>query len=188
MTRGPRDRLMGLHPADVRTLHFENVRLPDSARLGAEGHGMKVVLSGLNVGRLGVAAQAVGIAAEMVDRAVAYARTRRQFGREIAGFGAIGEMLADMAVERDVARLFTHEAATARDRGVDFAHLSARAKWPASEAAVRAADRCIQVHGGWGYYEQVGIERYARDARVTTLYEGTNEMQKLVVARHAVAS
>lgn len=188
VTRGPRDRLMGLHPADVRSLHFENVRLPDTARLGAEGHGMKVVLSGLNVGRIGVAAQAVGIAAEMVDRAVAHARTRRQFGREIAGFGAIAEMLADMAVERDVARLLTREAAQARDRGEDFSHLAARAKWTASEAAVKCADRCIQVHGGWGYYEHVGIERYARDARVTTLYEGTSEMQKLVVARHAVSA
>jgi alkylation response protein AidB-like acyl-CoA dehydrogenase len=188
VTRGPRDRHMGLHPADVRSLHFENVRLPADARLGEEGHGMKVALAALNVGRIGVAAQAVGIAAEVTDRAVAYARTRRQFGHELASFGAVGEMLAHMAVERDVARLLTHEAATARDRGEDFAHLSARAKWTASEAAVHAADLCIQVHGGWGYDESVGVERYARDARVTTLYEGTSEMQKLVVARHAVTS
>ena len=188
VTRGPRDRHMGLHPADVRTLHFENVRLPADARLGDEGHGMKVALSALNVGRIGVAAQAVGIAAEVTDRAVAYARTRKQFGPELVAFGAIGEMLAHMAVERDVARLLTHEAALARDRGEVFSHLSARAKWTASEAAVRAADLCIQVHGGWGYDESVGVERYARDARVTTLYEGTSEMQKLVVARHAVTA
>jgi alkylation response protein AidB-like acyl-CoA dehydrogenase len=188
VTRGPRDRLMGLHPADVRSLHFENARIPDAARLGDEGHGMKVALAALNVGRIGVAAQATGIAAEMVDRAVAWARTRRQFGQELSRFGAIGEMLADMAVGRDVARLFTHEAAIARDRGEDFAHLTARAKWTASEAAVLAADRCLQVHGGWGYYESVGIERYARDAKVTTLYEGTSEMQKLLVARHVVTA
>ncbi len=188
VTRGPRDEMMGLHPADVRSLHFENARVPDAARLGAEGEGMKVALTALNAGRIGVAAQATGIAAEMVDRAVAWARTRRQFGHELAHFGAIHELLADMAVERDVARLFTHEAATARDRGDDFAALAARAKWTASEAAVRAADRCLQIHGGWGYVTATGIERYARDARVTTLYEGTSEMQKLLVARHAVTA
>jgi alkylation response protein AidB-like acyl-CoA dehydrogenase len=186
ITRGPRERMMGLHPADVRSLHFENVRLPAGALLGEPGQGMKVVLPALNVGRIGVAAQAVGIAAETTDRAVHHARTRRQFGKELSQFGGVGELLADMAIERDVARLFTHEAATARDRGEDFAPLAARAKWTASEAAVKCADRCIQVHGGWGYLESTGVERYARDARVTTLYEGTTEMQKLLVARHAV--
>ncbi|MEO6462041.1 MAG: acyl-CoA dehydrogenase family protein [Candidatus Eisenbacteria bacterium] len=188
VTRGPRDAMMGLHPADVRSLHFENARLPDDARLGAEGEGLEVALAALNAGRIGVAAQATGIAAEMVDRAVARAATRRQFGQELARFGAIAELLADMAIERDVARLFTHEAATARDRGEDFAALAARAKWTASEAAVHAADRAIQVYGGWGYVTATGIERYARDAKVTTLYEGTNEMQKLLLARHAVTA
>jgi len=187
ITRGPRDRTMGLRPADVRALHFENVRVPADARLGDDGQGMKIALSALNVGRIGVAAQATGIASEMVDRAVAYARGRRQFGQPIAAFGAVGELLADMAVDRDVARLLTWEAATARDRGEDFAHLAARAKWAASEAACANADRCLQVHGGWGYDVSVGIERALRDARVTRLYEGTSEMQKLAVARHAVA-
>jgi len=185
ITRGPRDRTMGLKPADVRSLHFENV---PAERLGADGQGMKIALSALNVGRIGVAAQACGIAAEMVDRAVAYARGRKQFGQEIARFGAIGEMLADMGMDRDVARLLTWEAATARDRGEDHAHLAARAKWTASEAACSNADRALQVHGGWGYDVSVGIERALRDARVTRLYEGTNEMQKLQVARFAVAS
>ena len=188
ITRAPRDRTMGLKPADVRALHFENVRVPGEARLGEDGQGMKVALAALNVGRIGVAAQATGIAAEMVDRATAYARGRRQFGQEIARFGGVGELLADMAVDRDVARLLTHEAATARDRGEDHAHLAARAKWTASEAACANADRCLQVHGGWGYDVSVGIERALRDARVTRLYEGTSEMQKLQVARHAVAS
>ena len=188
VTRGPRDATMGLACADVRSLHFENARVPDGARLGEPGQGMKVALAALNAGRIGVAAQAAGIAAEMVERAVAHARARKQFGRELAQFGAIHELLADGAVERDVARMFTHEAAAARDRGEDFAALAARAKWTASEAAVKAADRAIQVHGGWGYLTATGLERYARDARVTTLYEGTSEMQKLVVARAAVAA
>ncbi len=188
LTRGPRDRLMGLHPADVRALHFENVRLPETSRLGGEGQGLKVALAGLNVGRIGVAAQATGIAAETTDRAAAWARTRHQFGQPIAGFGAIGHLLSDMVMDRDVARLLTHEAALARDRGEEFAHLAARAKWTASEAAVANADRAIQIHGGLGYYESQGIERYARDARVTTLYEGTNEILKLVVARHAMSA
>jgi len=188
ITRGPRDRTMGLRPADVRALHFENVRVGADARLGEDGQGMKIALSALNVGRIGVAAQATGIAAEMVDRAVAHARGRKQFGQPIAAFGAVGELLADMAVDRDVARLLTWEAATARDRGEDHAHLAARAKWAASEAACANADRCLQVHGGWGYDVSVGIERALRDARVTRLYEGTSEMQKLQVARHAVGS
>ena len=188
ITRGPRDRTMGLRPADVRALHFENVRVGADSRLGEDGQGMKVALAALNVGRIGVAAQATGIAAEMVDRAVVYARGRKQFGQEIAKFGAVGELLADMAVDRDVARLLTWEAAQARDRGEDFAHLAARAKWAASEAACANADRCLQIHGGWGYDVAVGIERALRDARVTRLYEGTSEMQKLAVARHAVAS
>jgi butyryl-CoA dehydrogenase len=186
VTRGPRDQTMGLAAADVRSLHFENARVADAARLGEPGQGMKVALAALNVGRIGVAAQATGIAAEAVDRAVAHARVRKQFGRELAQFGAIHELLADIAVERDVARLFTHEAASARDRGEDFAALAARAKWAASEVAVKAADRAIQVFGGWGYLTATGLERPARDARATTLYEGTSEMQKLVVARAAV--
>ena len=186
VTRGPRDATMGLNAADVRSLHFENVRVPDTARLGPEGAGMKVALAALNAGRIGVAAQATGITAETVDRAVAHARTRRQFGRELAQFGAIHELLADGALERDIARMFTHEAAAARDRGDDFAALAARAKWTASEAAVKAADRAIQVHGGWGYLAATGLERYARDARATTLYEGTSEMQKLLVARAVI--
>ena len=148
----------------------------------------RIALSALNVGRIGVAAQATGIAAEMVDRAVAYARGRRQFGQEIAKFGGIAELLADMAIERETARLLTWEAASARDRGEDFAHLAARAKWAASEAACNNADRCLQVHGGWGYDVAAGIERALRDARVTRIYEGTSEIQKLQVARHAVAN
>lgn len=188
ITRGPRDRTMGLKPADVRALHFENVRVGADARLGADGQGLKVALDALNVGRIGVAAQATGIAAEMVDRAVAHARGRRQFGQEIARFGGIAELLADMAIERDTARLLTWEAATARDRGEAFAHLAARAKWAASEAACNTADRCLQVHGGWGYDVAAGVERALRDARVTRIYEGTSEIQKLQVARHAVAS
>jgi len=188
ITRAARDRTMGLRPADVRALHFENVRVPAGARLGDDGQGLKIALAALNIGRIGVAAQAVGIAAEALDKAVAYARGRRQFGQEIAQFGGVSELLADMALDRDTARLLTWEAATARDRGEDFAHLAARAKWAASEAACANADRCLQIYGGWGYDVSVGIERLVRDARVTRLYEGTSEIQKLQVARHAVAS
>jgi alkylation response protein AidB-like acyl-CoA dehydrogenase len=164
------------------------VRVADDARLGAEGQGLKLALVALDVGRIGVAAQSTGIAAEMVDRAVAYARTRRQFGQELAKLGGVIEMLAELGLARDVARLLTHDAATARDRGEDFAPLAARAKWAASEAAQRAADLCLQVHGGAGYDVAAGIERYYRDARAYSLAEGTNEIQKLLVARHAVAT
>ena len=165
LERGPRDRTLGLRPADVRALAFENVRVPAEARLGEEGQGLKIALGALNVGRIGVAAQSTGIAAEMVDRAIAYALARRQFGQELAHLGAVSEMIAKMGIERDVARLLTHEAALARDRGEDFAALAARAKWTASEAAQTTSDLCLQVHGGWGYDVATGIERYFRDAR-----------------------
>jgi len=188
LTRGPRDRTLGLRPGDQRSLVYDHVRVPAEALLGDEGQGLKIALTALNVGRIGVAAQATGIAAEMVDRAVAYARVRTQFGQELRRFGAVGELLANLALDRDVARLLTHEAALARDEGRDFAPHAARAKWAASEIAVRSADACLQVHGGWGYDVATGIERYARDARATTLYEGTSEIQKLLVARHAVAT
>jgi alkylation response protein AidB-like acyl-CoA dehydrogenase len=188
ITRGPRDKTLGLRPADVRSLHFENVRVPADHRLGEEGHGLKVALAGVNVGRIGVAAQATGIAAETLDRALAWARKRSQFGKPIGEFGSIKEILADMGLATAAARLLTHEAALARDRGEEFSGLAARAKWNASEAAVENANRCIQVHGGWGYDESTGVERYFRDAKVTELYEGTSEMQKLVLVRHAVGA
>jgi alkylation response protein AidB-like acyl-CoA dehydrogenase len=188
LERGPRDRTLGLRPSDVRALAFEHVRVPAEARLGEEGQGLKIALGALNVGRIGVAAQSTGIAAEMVDRAIAYALGRRQFGQALAHVGAVSEMIAKMGMERDVARLLTHEAALARDHGEDFAALAARAKWTASEAAQTTSDLCLQVHGGWGYDVATGIERYFRDARATTLYEGTSEMQKLLVSRHALAT
>jgi len=188
LERGPRDRTLGLRPADVRALTFAHVRLPAEARLGDEGQGLKIALSALNMGRIGIAAQWTGIAAEMVDRAIAYGLARRQFGQELAHIGAVSEMIARMGVERDVARLLTYEAALARDHDEEFAALAARAKWAASEAAQTASDLCLQVHGGWGYDVSTGIERYFRDARATTLYEGTSEIQKLLVARHALAT
>jgi alkylation response protein AidB-like acyl-CoA dehydrogenase len=188
LERGAKDRTLGLRPADVRALVFDGVRLPDEARLGTAGQGLKLALAALDVGRIGVAAQSTGIAAEMVDRAIAHARTRRQFGQELAKLGGVIEMLAELGLARDVARLLTHDAATARDRGEPFGALSARAKWAASESAQRASDLCLQVHGGWGYDVTTGIERYYRDARANSLYEGTNEIQKLLVARHAVAT
>jgi alkylation response protein AidB-like acyl-CoA dehydrogenase len=188
ITRGPRDKTMGLRAADVRTLHFENVRVPADHRLGGEGHGLKVALAGVNIGRIGVAAQATGIAAETLDRALAWARKRMQFGKPIAEFGSVKEILAEMGLAATTSRLLTHEAALARDRGAEFAALAARAKWHASEASVANADACIQVHGGWGYDESTGVERYLRDAKVTELYEGTSQMQKVVVARRAVGA
>jgi alkylation response protein AidB-like acyl-CoA dehydrogenase len=188
LVRGPRDRLLGLHAGDVRPIRLDGVRVPVAHRLGEEGQGMKVALTALAVGRIGVAGLATGIAAETTALAVEFARTRHQFGVAVGTLGGVAEMLADMAVERDVAQLFTYEAAQARDRGEDFAALAARAKWTASEAAVQNADRCIQVHGGRGYDEAAGIARYYRDARATRLTEGTSEIQKLLIARAMVAA
>jgi alkylation response protein AidB-like acyl-CoA dehydrogenase len=174
---------LGLRAQDTGELFLDGVRVPDSARLGGEGEGFKVAMSALDDGRISLAAGCVGIAQGCLDTCVGYARERRQFGRPIARFQLVQELLADIAVETEAARFLAWRAAPLADAGVGHTLESSVAKLYASEAAVRAANAAVQVHGGYGYVDEYPVGKYLRDARVTTLYEGTSQIQKLIIGR-----
>jgi alkylation response protein AidB-like acyl-CoA dehydrogenase len=174
---------LGLRAQDTAELFLDGVRVPDDARLGGEGEGFKVAMSALDNGRISLAAGSVGIAQGCLDASVAYAKERRQFGRPIGGFQLVQELLAEIAVETDAARLLTWRAAALSDLGRPHTVESSIAKYYASEASVRAANAAVQVHGGYGYVDEYPVGKYLRDARVTTLYEGTSQVQKLIVGR-----
>jgi len=174
---------LGLRAQDTAEVVLEDVRVPDSARLGDEGEGFKVAMSALDNGRISLAAGAVGIAQGCLDACLAYAAERRQFGRAIGSFQLVQELLADMAVEAEAARLLTWKAAALADAGGRHTVESSVAKYYASEVAVRAANAAVQIHGGYGYVDEYPVGKYLRDARVTTLYEGTSQIQKLIIGR-----
>ena len=173
---------MGIRGSDTVELSLEDCRVPAANLLGAEGHGFRVAMQALDGGRIGVAAQALGIARAALEAATRYARERVQFGRPIAEFQAIQWMLADSAAEIDAARLLTLRAAWLKDQGIPCGPQASMAKLLASEAARTASDRAVQVHGGYGYTREFAVERYYRDAKVTELYEGTSEIQRIVIA------
>ncbi|MFL6011621.1 MAG: acyl-CoA dehydrogenase family protein [Gaiellaceae bacterium] len=174
---------LGLRAQDTAELTLEGVRVPDSARLGAEGDGFKVAMSALDNGRISLAAGCVGIAQGCLDACVRYAGERQQFGKPIASHQLVQELIAEIAVECDAARLLTWRAAALADAGVRHTLESSVAKYYASEASVRAANAAVQVHGGYGYIDEYPVGKYLRDARVTTLYEGTSQIQKLIIGR-----
>ncbi|MFG2312519.1 acyl-CoA dehydrogenase family protein [Streptomyces sp. NPDC048566] len=174
---------LGLRGQATAELVLEDVRVPASALLAPEGKGFAVAMSALAKGRMSVAAGCVGIAQAALDAAVAYATEREQFGRTIAHHQLVQELLSDMAVDVDAARLLTWRVADLVDRGLPFATESSKAKLFASEAAVRAANNALQVFGGYGYIDEYPVGKLLRDARVMTLYEGTSQIQKLVIGR-----
>jgi alkylation response protein AidB-like acyl-CoA dehydrogenase len=174
---------LGLRAQATAELSLTDVRVPDSDRLGAEGKGFEIAMSTLHKGRLSVGAGCVGIARAALEASVGYAKEREQFGRPIAGFQLVQEMLADMAVETDAARLLVWRVADLIDRHLPFETEASMAKYYASEVAVRAANLAIQVHGGYGYIDEYPVAKYLRDARVMTLYEGTSQIQKLLIGR-----
>ncbi len=178
----PHDEKMGIRAAHSCTVFFENVEVDDTARLGPRGDGFKVAMATLDGGRIGIAAQALGISREALDKSVGYSKERHAFGKPIAELQAIQFMLSDMATELDAARLLTLRAAAMKDRGVKHTAESACAKLYASEAATRITHKAIQVHGGYGYTTEFGVERHYRDARITEIYEGTSEIQRIVIA------
>jgi len=177
------DGKLGLRAQDTAELFFDGVRVPDSARLGDEGAGFKVAMSALDNGRISLAAGAVGVAQGCVDASVAYASERKQFGKQLAQFQLIQELIADTAVETEAARMLAWRAAALADRGESYTLAASQAKYYASEVAVRAANAALQVHGGYGYVDEFPVARYLRDARVLTLYEGTSQIQKLLIGR-----
>jgi alkylation response protein AidB-like acyl-CoA dehydrogenase len=174
---------LGLRAQDTAELHLDGVRVPDANRLGDEGHGFKVAMSALDSGRMSLASAAVGIAQGCLEASVAYAKERIQFGRPIARFQLVQELIADMAVETVAARLLVWKVAALADAGRPHRVESSHAKLYASEVAVRAANAAVQVHGGYGYVDEYPVGKYLRDARVTTLYEGTSQIQKLLIGR-----
>ena len=174
---------LGLRAQDTGELFLDGVKVGNGALLGAEGEGFKVAMSALDHGRISLAAGCVGIAQGCLDASVEYARNRRQFGKPIGGFQLVQELLADMAVETEAARLLTWRAAALADTARPHTVESSIAKYFASEAAVRAANAAVQVYGGYGYVDEYPVGKYLRDARVTTLYEGTSQIQKLIIGR-----
>ncbi|MGW3241368.1 acyl-CoA dehydrogenase family protein [Streptomyces sp. NPDC001070] len=174
---------LGLRGQATAELALEDVRVPASAMIGPEGKGFSVAMSALAKGRMSVAAGCVGIAQAALDAAVAYAKEREQFGKPIAAHQLVQELLADIALDVDAARLLTWRVADLIDRGLPFAAESSKAKLFASEAAVRCANNALQVFGGYGYIDEYPVGKLLRDARVMTLYEGTSQIQKLLIGR-----
>jgi len=176
------DEKLGICASPSCTIFFDNMEVPVSQRLGDEGEGFKVALSTLDGGRLGIAAQAIGIGRAAFEEARGYSKVRKTFDVPIAQHQAIQFMLADMVTELDAARLLTLRAAAMKDKGVRHTRESAMAKLYASEAANRVADKSLQIHGGMGYSKELDVERHFRDARITEIYEGTSEIQRLVIS------
>lgn len=183
---GRNEPKMGLDGSVTNQIIFEDVQVPVANRLGDEGIGFKIAMKSLDGGRIGVASQAIGIARGAYEASLKYARERTAFDQKLAEFQAIQFMLADMAMEIDAARLLAHQAAVLRDQGKNFTKAAAMAKVYASEMANRVTYKAIQIHGGYGYSQEYPVERYYREARVTTLYEGTSEIQRIVIARNVL--
>ena len=174
---------LGLRAQDTAELFLDGVRVPDESMLGELGEGFKIAMSALDHGRISLGAGCVGIAQGCLDASIAYTKERKQFGRPVASFQLVQELLTDIAVETEAARLLVWRAAATADRGERHTVEASMAKYYASEVAVRAANAAVQAHGGYGYIDEYPVGKYLRDARVTTLYEGTSQIQKLLIGR-----
>ncbi len=178
---------LGIRASDTAEFLFEGCRVPASSRLGEEGEGFRIAMTTIDGGRIGIGAQAVGIAVAAYEASVAYARERKSFGVPIGQHQMVQWMLADMATGIEAARLLTLRAACLKDRGEPFGPEAAMAKLFASETAMRVATDAVQVHGGYGFIKEYQVERHFRDAKITQIYEGTSQIQKLVIARHLLS-
>ncbi len=181
-SHGIHEYKLGVNASGTTELAFQGMRVPASQRLGAEGEGFKIAMATLDGGRIGISAQAVGIAQGAFEEALAYSRERRQFGKPISNFQAIQHYLADMSTEIDAARLLTWKAAWTKENRKRYSLEAAQAKLFSSEMAQRVTNKALQIHGGYGYIREYNVERYFRDARITEIYEGTSEIQKLVIS------
>jgi alkylation response protein AidB-like acyl-CoA dehydrogenase len=184
LTVGPLEDKMGLCASDTTDLIFEDCRIPIENRLGNEGDGFLIAMTGLDGGRIGIAAQSVGVATAAFDASVQYSREREQFGQSISKFQGLRWMIADMATEIEAARLLAFQAAEMKDRGENYTLQASMAKLFASEMVNRITAKAIQIHGGYGFTKEYPVERYYRDARVFTIYEGTSEIQRVVISNH----
>lgn len=183
LEKGPVEELMGMRGNPVCPIALNDCRIPLENRLGEEGEGLKIALSSLSGGRIGIAAQSLGIAQASLDVSLRYVKERYQFGRPLAEFGAIKDLIADMATRLEAARLLVQRACYLRDKGLAHDKESAMAKLFAGTVAVEATRTGVQVHGGYGYTKAYPIERYYRDAKICEIYEGTSEIQRMIIAR-----
>jgi alkylation response protein AidB-like acyl-CoA dehydrogenase len=183
LTVGKKEKKMGIRSSSTVEVVFEGCEVPEFNRLGNEGEGFILAMKGLDGGRLGIATQAIGIARTCLELAVSYAKSRKQFGRPIGEFQGVAFALAEMATEIEAARSLTHRVARKRDMGISASHEASMAKLFASRVAVKTSSTAVQIHGGYGIMKEYIVERYFRDAKVTELYEGTSEIQKLVISR-----
>jgi alkylation response protein AidB-like acyl-CoA dehydrogenase len=186
-SRGKKEPKLGIRASATSELLFEDCRVPENWRLGAEGDGFKIAMAVLDAGRLGIAAQALGIASAAYEASVAHAREREAFGRTIGEFQGIGFKIADMKTRIEASRLLLYQAAMAKERakstGARYTMESSIAKLFASETAMFCAHTAVQIHGGAGYSRELPVERFFRDAKITEIYEGTSEIQRLVISR-----
>ncbi|QKY21010.1 acyl-CoA dehydrogenase family protein [Halolamina sp. CBA1230] len=180
---GKKEHKLGLRASDTTGMTFDGVEIPEKYRLTPEGKGLSAAFKILTGGRLGIASQAVGVAQAALDEAIAYAGEREQFGKPIGDIGAIRQKVADMATQVEASRLLCREAARQADAGEDSRVIASMAKYFASEAAVDVTNEAVQIHGGYGYMSEFDVERFYRDAKITTIYEGTSEIQKTIIAR-----
>lgn len=186
VTCGKPEDKMGLRASNTVAVTFEDVEVPENALLSGEGQGFRIAMSALDGGRIGIASQSVGLLRAALDASRAYANERKAFGNPLGSFQATQWKLADMATEASAAELLTLRAAALKEQGRPFTREASMAKLFASEAANRAVGQAVQIHGGYGYVKDYAVERYYRDARVTTIYEGTSEVQRLVIAREVL--
>jgi alkylation response protein AidB-like acyl-CoA dehydrogenase len=180
---GAKEDKLGIRSSDTHTLMYQDVKVPKENRIGDDGFGFTFAMKTLAGGRIGIASQALGIAAGAYELAVAYSKERKAFGKEISQHQAIAFKLADMATEIDAARLMVHRAAWHKDNGLDYTTSGAMAKVFASEVAMRHTVEAVQVHGGYGFVKEYHVERLMRDAKITQIYEGTSEVQRIVISR-----
>lgn len=180
---GAKEDKLGIRASDTHTIMYTDVRVPKENRIGEDGFGFKFAMKVLNGGRIGIAAQALGIAGGAYELALAYSKERQAFGKPISQHQAIAFKLADMATEIEAARLLVYRSAWLKDQGKDYATASAMAKVFASETAMKATVEAVQIHGGYGYVKEYHVERLLRDAKITQIYEGTSEVQRLVISR-----
>ena len=183
-TTGPLEDKMGLRGSDTVDLLFEDCRVPAEDMLGEEGEGFKIAMTGLDGGRIGISAQSVGVAQAALDAAVQYAKEREQFGQSISRFQGLRWIVADMATELEAARQLMLSASAMKDRGENYTAQASMAKLFSSEMVNRVTAKALQIHGGYGYIKEYPVERYYRDARVFTIYEGTSEIQRIVISNH----
>lgn len=185
-SHGKKENKLGIRGSDTCELYFEDCKIPTENMIGEDGKGFSVALGTLDGGRIGIACQALGIARAALERSVDYAKERKQFGKTIASFGAIQDKIATMATKVDAARLLIYRAAKLKDEGKRFSKEAAMAKVFASQSAMENATECVQIFGGYGYMQEYGVERLMRDAKITQIYEGTSEIQQMVIARSVI--